>query len=890
MSHSRLHPVLPIFAVQDGVTRAVYVPGHVLRASAQLLDELGKAWANVPADSPGDRSPAVGTRLVVAATAAMETWQRLHSEPFHPVNLNIELPYACNLRCAYCYTRPHAARSGAGARLKRDAIRAAASMVAHHARQQDLPFQFVVQGLGEPTLCWDDLRWCTEASRAAADSARVRWLGHISINGQLDDAQAKWVGETFTHVTVSCDGPPDIQDATRPRRDGAPSSARLPGCVSAIAAGGAALEARVTITSANVDRLPEVVGYIAKYLGVRVIRLEPVFAPAPQTMLLMGPEELARRCLAACAAGPRLEAEVVLSSPDLTRLHGEYCEAQRQTLRLGTDGKAVNCLHGVGGAFTRAVAFGHYDELTGRYLVDESAVARLCATAGKIPAGCADCINILHCTRSCPDACSDDRTGGYRCRFQRALAEAWILTAAAQPGGHEESYNVNKAGAEQHLRAEVAALPAEVDPAPILAEAQCALRHYSLEEHSQPAPAWAQEERRQHGAAAVETLMDEGRRRRGAISVYVHLPFCRSKCVFCDCHSVVAGHTKREQYAEYVTRLLRDLETWQVRGGMGGRLVTTVHFGGGTPAVIGYPLLADIAAAIRGRLAITPETEWAIETTSNGASPECIDKLLSLGIRRLHVGVQTLNDEIRRRLGRKTGSTAVLEHLRAAISKGMVTSVDLLYGLPAQDVRKLLEDITLLTGIGIHGISLYRLNLSSQNRALLRVFPGFSQQPLREYIMLQASEQMLFRAGYRKNHHLHYALSQDDDRYFRHATRGEDLLGLGASASGAVGPWEYLCERYPGYLRHAEEALPITAVAHTTFPGVWRELAAWLMAGWVPTDGSLPSSVDLLFSRWLSSGLLVPEQGGHRLTATGSWMLSAMLQELCQVITPLDKL
>ena len=94
------------------------------------------------------------------------------------------------------------------------------------------------------------------------------------------------------------------------------------------------------------------------------------------------------------------------------------------------------------------------------------------------------------------------------------------------------------------------------------------------------------------------------RRAHGAISVYVHLPFCRSKCVFCDCHSVVAGRERAEKYREYVERLLNVLDIWCLRGGMAGRSVITVHFGGGTPDVVGYDLLDTLMRAIRVRLTV----------------------------------------------------------------------------------------------------------------------------------------------------------------------------------------------------------------------------------------------------------------------------------------------
>jgi coproporphyrinogen III oxidase-like Fe-S oxidoreductase/sulfatase maturation enzyme AslB (radical SAM superfamily) len=766
--------------------------------------------------------------------------------------------------------------------LNRQAVCAATKIVAGHCAQRGLPFEFVIQGLGEPTMCWDDLHWCVEVSRTAATAAGVPWRGHLSTNGQIHASQAKWIAEIFNHVTISCDGPPDIQDVTRPQKDGLFSHASLPETADIIRSGRTSLETRVTITNTNAGSLPEVIRYIVEDLGIRAIRLEPIFAQPRHIESLPAPEELARCCMEACEAGNELDAEVYFASPRLTQLHGEYCESLRQTLRLSPDGTAVNCLHGVGDNHPRGVAIGHYEEATGRFRINEAVLVQLRATAEEIPSGCVNCVNIYHCARTCPDACPTDRMDdSYRCRFQQYLAEAWILRGTALASRCERHPAVN-IHVKRELRKEVNSLPMEIDRQSILAEAQAALIHYAVDEHAMPSPAWANEELCLNGTEAVETLLSESRRRTGAISVYVHLPFCQRKCSFCDCHSVVVRRESVKAYSTYITCLSHDLDTWCTFGGMDSRPVTTIHFGGGTPNVIGQPLLAEFVQILRSRLTTTQKTEWAIESTSDNSSPESLDGLLELGFRRLHIGVQTLYDDLRQRLGRVNRSEVVIERLRSAMAMGMVTSVDMLYGLPNQTARILLDDLTRLTDIGIHGVSLYRLNLSSRNRALLQIFPGFCQRPLAEYVMLQAAEQMFYRAGYGKNHYTHYALSEDGNRYFRHAIRGEDLLAIGASASGSIGPWEYLSERFPKYLRRDGTKLPIIAIGKENIPSDWLKLAAWVMAGWIPDEVVPGEAYDLISCRWLPSRLITPEDGGFRLTATGAWMLTAMLDELHQ--------
>ena len=312
--------------------------------------------------------------------------------------------------------------------------------------------------------------------------------------------------------------------------------------------------------------------------------------------------------------------------------------------------------------------------------------------------------------------------------------------------------------------------------------------------------------------------------------------------------------------------------------------MTTVHFGGGTPNAIEPALMSDWIVTLRGRLAVGERTQWAVETTSEDSEPQQVERLLALGFRRLHVGVQTLRDDLRRRLGRSSLAVSVVSRLRLAMEMGMVVSVDMLYGLPGQKAGELVRDVERLIEAGIHGVSLYRLNFPPQRRRFLREFPGFEPCPLRACVMLQAAERVLLRAGYRKNHFVHYAQPEDDNCYYRHAVRDEDLLGLGASASGNIGPWEYRCSFYVQYVQHADRRLPIASLARSPSPPLLARFAAALMAGTVEV-ASVPRQplVVRLVERWLRAGLLVAEAEQLRVTAMGAWLLAAMLRELAGI-------
>ena len=251
MSHRRLHPELPIFGVEDDSVSAVYISGHVMPVSREQIQQLHAIWAGNSLS--GDHQLLdMAQELTVAAASVEESWRRLFREDFAPVCLNILLPYSCSLSCGYCYARPGPADEPDA--LNRPAVTAAARLVFANCARFGAPFQVDIHGEGEPTRCWDDLRWCVEMTQAKARDAQVAWASHLTTNGQIDIAQAEWISRTFTHVTLSCDGPPDIQDVCRPCRNGEPSSSRLETTAAQLASRMEAPDARVTVTAANIHR------------------------------------------------------------------------------------------------------------------------------------------------------------------------------------------------------------------------------------------------------------------------------------------------------------------------------------------------------------------------------------------------------------------------------------------------------------------------------------------------------------------------------------------------------------------------------------------------------------------------------------------------------------
>ncbi len=403
-----------------------------------------------------------------------------------------------------------------------------------------------------------------------------------------------------------------------------------------------------------------------------------------------------------------------------------------------------------------------------------------------------------------------------------------------------------------------------------------------------PLPRWATRGYAETPAAAWDALRSDAGRSRGPLSIYVHLPFCATRCPFCDCHATRVPSDGGDIVERYLAVLAHEVVSWASIRGLAERPVTTVHFGGGTPLALGTDAFGGVACALRDALGTHEGTEWALETTSRTLDADALDALDRLGFTRIHVGVQSLDPDQRRLLGRREPPATVIERIRACRERGWVVSADLLYGLPGQTSATLAGDIEQLAGAGIQGVSLYHLNAGPHNAPFVRRHGLDARGEARlaaDFSLMAEAAETLRALGFGRNHVTHFALPADENRYARHALRGEDLLALGSSADGVIG------DRFYRHVEVDAYAAAPSGVAATDVPpplegaGVFtpaerraRPLVTRLMSAEVDRAGLDARSV--AFSEGLvADGLLEPVAAGWRLTDAGAWFAGAITAE-----------
>ena len=166
------------------------------------------------------------------------------------------------------------------------------------------------------------------------------------------------------------------------------------------------------------------------------------------------------------------------------------------------------------------------------------------------------------------------------------------------------------------------------------------------------------------------------------LSLYLHIPYCRQLCWYCGCHTYITHRDDR--VAAYLDLLLAEID--RVAALLPGRFrVVHLHWGGGTPSIVGPSGLRRTMERLRTRFAFMPDAELAIELDPRMVDAELAEALAEVGINRVSLGVQTLDPRVQEAINRPQPYRQVAECFRLLRRVGIRHfSVDLLYGLPAQ--------------------------------------------------------------------------------------------------------------------------------------------------------------------------------------------------------------
>jgi oxygen-independent coproporphyrinogen-3 oxidase len=202
------------------------------------------------------------------------------------------------------------------------------------------------------------------------------------------------------------------------------------------------------------------------------------------------------------------------------------------------------------------------------------------------------------------------------------------------------------------------------------------------------------------------------------LGLYLSVPFCRSKCTYCNFASNVFPAALHDSY---VSRIEDDLSS--IRGRMkpwGAKLpqaVDSIYFGGGTPSLLSPAMFRRLFTTIRREFAVLPTSEVTVECAPGQIEPAVLDALVECGVTRVSFGVQSFVDSEAKAIGRLHNRAVALEDIRRVQAAGIGdVSVDLIAGLPGQTLDSWYESLGVLAESGVDHASIYMLEVDDESR------------------------------------------------------------------------------------------------------------------------------------------------------------------------------
>ena len=272
----------------------------------------------------------------------------------------------------------------------------------------------------------------------------------------------------------------------------------------------------------------------------------------------------------------------------------------------------------------------------------------------------------------------------------------------------------------------------------------------------------------------------------GPLGLYIHWPFCRSLCPYCDFNSHVAARLEDDDQRRWRDAYLAELAHYA--GRVGRRRIVSIFFGGGTPSLMAPATAAAVIDAAAGHFDLADDVEITLEANPGSVEADRFAGFAAAGINRVSLGVQALDDAALKSLGRQHSATEARTAIAVAARHFDRYSFDLIYARPGQSVaawrRELADALTLASG----HISVYQLTIEPGTPFFLRQAEGALTLPgeAAGAAMYEATQSVLDAAGLPayeiSNHAAPGAACRHNLGYWRY----EDYLGIGPGAHGRL--------------------------------------------------------------------------------------------------------
>jgi coproporphyrinogen III oxidase-like Fe-S oxidoreductase len=378
------------------------------------------------------------------------------------------------------------------------------------------------------------------------------------------------------------------------------------------------------------------------------------------------------------------------------------------------------------------------------------------------------------------------------------------------------------------------------------------------------------------GDVDLSRISSEGKMRGDRVSLYIHIPFCRTLCPFC-CFNRFPF--KEDQAMAYFKDLRRELDMY-IRLGF---KFNDFYFGGGTPTVL-MDELGDFIGYLRSKFEVK---RISLETTPRELTPETIDQLRELGINRLSVGVQSFDDELLKAMGRTffKGEDSI-EKLTLAQGKFDTVNVDLMFNFPTQTLEQFKSDVKILKDLGTDQATFYPLMPSPHKMdALTRKFHRVDISRESQFYDVILSE--IFDNGYKAS--TAWCFSRGDLMIDEYIIDYDDYIGIGAGSVSFLGG-DFLVNSFSleGYHKLIQEdRLPIVRMRRLSDTEHYRYymLTKFFGMGLRTDQFKKRFSADIHTRLWAellffkTAGIVKEKNGLISVTRSGMYPVGTMMKE-----------
>lgn len=357
----------------------------------------------------------------------------------------------------------------------------------------------------------------------------------------------------------------------------------------------------------------------------------------------------------------------------------------------------------------------------------------------------------------------------------------------------------------------------------------------------------------------------------GLASLYVHFPFCETKCHYCDFYSLGRERTKVTDADQFETALTQECK---LSAPMLAERMDTIFLGGGTPSMTPPESMARALTPLELHRRVDAQTEWTMEVNPSSVSAANLTAYRRLGVNRISMGVQALRDDLLLKLGRVHSRDAALKALETLFSVGFDNvSVDLLCGVPGQSIEDLREALERLTAFPITHLSCYLLTLTKTHK-MYRDLPDEDTQ-LAHLLLI---DEWMQAKGFEHYEISNYAQPGKRARHNLHYWQGGSYLGLGPSAHSfdavAGTRWKNVSSLHKYAELLGQNKTPVEWTEKLT--DEQKRLESWMLAlrldegipeSWLTTEGQRAKARQLTLTQILETHPSIP--GRLRLTARG---------------------